>query len=75
MSIEIEIKAKSIVGNSLRRHRLLSGLSYRKLATLAFTDTSQIQRIEKGEISPTVSTLFKLALALNIKPTQLLEEE
>lgn len=74
MSVEIDIKAKSIVGNNLKKYRLLSGLSYRKLATEAFTDTSQIQRIEKGEIACTVSTLFKFAQALGIKPAQLLEE-
>ena len=74
MSSEIENYAKSIVGKNLKKYRLLSGISYRNLATLAFTDTSQIQRIEKGEISCTVSTLFKLANALGIKPAQLLEE-
>lgn len=67
--------ALTILGRNLKKYRLESGLSYRKLATLADTDTSQILRIEKGEINTSVSFMFKLAKALNIKPIQLLEED
>ena len=73
MSIEDEAVLK-IVGNNLVKYRLASKLSYRALATAAETDTSQIIRIEKGEINTSVISLFKLAKALGIKPAQLLEE-
>ncbi len=65
--------AKKIVGDNLRKYRLASGLSYRKLATLAFTDTSQIQRIEQAKTNCSISFLFRLAHALKIDPRQLLE--
>lgn len=66
--------ALKILGTNLKKYRLRAKISYRKLATLAETDTSQILRIEKGEINTSVSFLFKLAKALDIQPSQLLEE-
>lgn len=66
--------AKKIVGTNLKKYRVQSGLSYRALATLAETDSSQLIRIEKEQVNCSISFLFRLAAALNIEPEQLIEK-
>lgn len=40
----------------------------RKLALLADIDHSQVRKMEIGEISPTVPTIYSLAEALEVTP-------
>lgn len=58
----VEIRKKKEMGQEELAHQ--SGLSL-----------SQIARIETVRINPTTSTLFKLARALKIKPSELLDFE
>lgn len=46
-----------------------------KLAEKSGVSKSTIQRIESGETSPTISTLEKLAIALNVRISDLYESE
>jgi transcriptional regulator with XRE-family HTH domain len=53
-------------GKHLRALREDQGLSQEGLAIEADVPISQIGRIERGEINPTLSTLYSLASALKI---------
>lgn len=53
-------------GNHLRLLRKSKKLSLEKLALEADVEISQIHRIEKGKINPTLSTLNLLAHALEM---------
>lgn len=53
-------------GNNLRKLRLAKKLSMEELSYEVDVDLSQIYRIEKGMINPTLSTLNAIAKAFNI---------
>ena len=44
-----------------------------QLAFEADVEYSQIAKIEKGQINTTVSTIYTLAVALGVKPSELLQ--
>ena len=54
----------------LRKARKLSGYMLAKQAGIA---RSHLLAIESGKTDPTVTTLIKIAVALGVKPAQLLE--
>jgi len=53
-------------GNHLAKTRKSKGLSQEKLAFTASVSLSQISRLERGLINPTLSTLFALSKGLDI---------
>ena len=55
----------------VREWRERRGLSIRGLAKLAGIDPTSYSRIENGHVSPTVTTLEKLARALKVHITEL----
>jgi len=57
---------KIAFGEHVRKLRLARGKSMRGFADEADIEYSQIARIEKGEISPTIVTAAKIADALEI---------
>lgn len=59
------------VGNQIRALREKKGLSLRALADLSGLSFNAISRIEKGENSPTVSSLHQLAQALEVPIVEL----
>lgn len=59
-------------GQNLKKTRKGKKLSIRKLALEADMDWSHIDKIEKGEVNPTLSTIYALATALKIDPRELL---
>jgi transcriptional regulator with XRE-family HTH domain len=61
----------SIFGKVLREKRELNKLSQEKLAELSDLDRTYISLLERGLRQPTISTLFKIANALNISPSEL----
>jgi transcriptional regulator with XRE-family HTH domain len=63
------------VGVRLRSLRDQQGLSLRALAELCGLSFNAISQIERGENSPTVSTLHRLASALNVPITDFFHEE
>lgn len=61
-------------GKSLRRRRIEKELSQENLANDADIPRQQISRIERGEINPSLSTLYSIAKALKMRLSQLFEE-
>ncbi|MBT4762423.1 MAG: helix-turn-helix transcriptional regulator [Bdellovibrionaceae bacterium] len=59
---------KQLVGR-LRQQRLEKGWSQRELAEETGLTQQAIARIEKGEVSPTLLTLFKVIAALDLELT------
>ncbi len=63
------------VGLRIRSLRDRLGLSLRALSELCGLSINAISQIERGENSPTVSTLHRLAIALDVPITDLFQEE
>lgn len=59
-------------GNNLKKLRLSKKMSIRKLALEADIDWSGLDRIERGQYNPTLTTIMVLAAALEIDPARLL---
>jgi ribosome-binding protein aMBF1 (putative translation factor) len=53
-----------MVGSAVRAARLRSGISQAELARRAKTSQPSIARLEKGQVSPTVISLDRIARAL-----------
>ncbi|HAI70301.1 MAG TPA: hypothetical protein DCM38_12805 [Gammaproteobacteria bacterium] len=66
----------SVIANlahRLKYHRLKLGLTQEELAEKAALNPRHIQKLESGELNVTIGTLVSIALALDIKLTNLLE--
>ncbi len=61
-----------IFGTVLRELREKNNLSQEKLAEFCDLDRTYISLLERGLRQPTVTTLFRLANALKIKPSDLI---
>lgn len=71
----IHVKDEAFIkqfGVHLRKLRKEKGLSQEQLAARAEIELSQIGRIERGQINTTISTLHRLAIALELLPEALL---
>ena len=66
-----EIELIKIVGEKIRLRRLELNLSQEILSYDANIPRNQIGRIERGEISTTISTLYKICKALKIEIKEL----
>jgi len=64
----------SIFGKVLREQRVLKKLSQEKLAELCDLDRTYISLLERGLRQPTISTLFKIADALDLPPSELVKK-
>lgn len=60
-------------GNNLRQIRKVRNLSLENLAYESEMELSQVFRIEKGLVNPTISTLAALAKALDLSLSELLD--
>jgi transcriptional regulator with XRE-family HTH domain len=67
------IHAIKLLADNLRLYRHGRHLSQQTLANMAEMECSQVSRIERSLLNTSVSVIFALAAALNIKPSQLLE--
>ena len=65
--------ALTIFANELKRVRAEKGMSQYDLALESNVPISSIERIETVRVNPTLSTVFALARALNIRASQLLD--
>jgi transcriptional regulator with XRE-family HTH domain len=66
---------KLLVGERIREIRTGKGLSLRALSELSKLSTNAISLIERGDNSPTVSSLHSLATALNVPITAFFEQQ
>jgi transcriptional regulator with XRE-family HTH domain len=62
-----------VFGATVRRYRTAAGLSQECLAELAAIHRTYIGGIERGERNPTLLMIHRLATALEIAPSKLLE--
>jgi transcriptional regulator with XRE-family HTH domain len=60
-------------GKVLRALRVERGLSQEALALEAGVQRNYVSLIERGVNQPTITTIFKLATALEMKPSQVVE--
>jgi transcriptional regulator with XRE-family HTH domain len=66
--------AIAILARNIKKYRKAKDLTIQELAFLLEVDYSQIGRMERAKINFSVSLIFDVADALQIKPGQLLEE-
>lgn len=71
MSGNVSISPHAAFGQVLRKHRLAAGLSQEQLGLESGVQRNFISLIETGQNQPTITTIFKLASALGIKPSKL----
>ena len=62
------------LGLKIRVERQKQKISQEKLAELSNLNRNFIGMIERGERNTTVENVFKIARALNVKPSNLFEE-
>ena len=58
-------------GNQIRLIRKEKAISMQMLANIAEIELSQIYRIETGKINPKLTTILKIAAALEVDPKEL----
>lgn len=61
-------------GAVVRSRRLEIGISQEELAGLVPLERSHMGKIERGEHSPSLTLMLKLARALNLRPGELLDQ-
>lgn len=70
----IKATAPLKIGEKIRFYRRLKDLTQTELANLVGNDRQYIYKIEKGKVSPSISTVATIAFALNISLSKLFEE-
>ena len=70
-----EKKQLQQIGNNIRKKRDAKDISQQELADNSDVAKSTIQRIEKGEMNPSVLTLIKISLALETELSELLKSK
>ena len=70
---EVMVSA-ALVGQVIQSYRLRKGMSQEVLSGLAGLDRTHYSKIERGLRSPTLDTLFKIAQALDIPPSDIVRQ-
>lgn len=68
------MRAEGTVGANVRRLRLERGLTQEALADAAGLDRTYVSGLERGVRNPSLSTLSKLAAALDVPLARLVED-
>lgn len=61
------------IGHRVRTHRKHAGLSLEQLARLSGVSTAMLSQIEQNKANPTVAVIWKIARALNVDISDLVE--
>ena len=61
-----------IIGDNIRRWRVAAGLSQDALAERLEVDRGYVSQIENGRVNLTMKMLWKFAIVLEVKASQLL---
>jgi transcriptional regulator with XRE-family HTH domain len=69
-----DVKPRERFAENLRRRRLETGLSQEALASLCRLHRTEISLLERGVREPRLSTIVRLARALDVPPAALLED-
>ena len=62
-----------VVGEVIQKYRESKGLSQEVVSGLADIGRTHLSAIERGVRKPTLDTFFKLAVAMDIKPSELMK--
>ena len=68
----VDVNAK-LVGQIIQEYRQKSGRSQEVVGGLAGIDRTHYSKIERGERMPTITTLFKIAHALEVHPCDIVK--
>jgi len=63
------------IGRSVREQRVKRFMTQEQLARMADISLRQVVRIERNEVEPRFSTILKLAEALGVEPSELVDRE
>lgn len=63
-----------LLGENVRYYRKLKGMTQEQLAVAAGMERSYVSDLERGTRSPSVLALGRLAAALDLVPSKLLED-
>lgn len=74
MSGNDSLTPNAALGLAVRNRRQAAGLSQETLGLESGVQRNFISLIETGQSQPTISTIFKLAHALGMKPSKLVAE-
>jgi transcriptional regulator with XRE-family HTH domain len=69
------MQAVVYVGEQLKKLRTLRALTQAEVAERAGVTTATVARVERNEIEPRMTTLRKLAAALDVHPAELVRGE
>jgi transcriptional regulator with XRE-family HTH domain len=69
------MQAVVYVGEQLKKLRTLRALTQAEVAERASVTTATVARVERNEIEPRMTTLRKLAAALEVDPAELVRGE
>lgn len=64
---------QSTVRRRMKTKRIESGITQDELAQAAGIDRKTVNRIENGHFSPNLDTFFRLCVALNVRPSELMK--
>jgi transcriptional regulator with XRE-family HTH domain len=70
----VAVQEAEIFGKRLRRFREERGVSQERLANSADLTTSFVSNLERGTTVPSLTTILRLAMALEISPGELLTD-
>ena len=62
-------------GGNLKHYRLRAGISQDALAVKMGVDRAHVSAMERGQQNVTIVTLWHVALALDVKPAALLDDQ
>ena len=62
-----------VVGRVIQNYREKKGLSQEVVSGLADIGRTHLSAIERGVRKPTIDTFFKIAFAMDIKPSELMK--
>lgn len=68
----IDEKLQKAFGRAVKLYRTTSGLSQEALGYSSSTDRTYVSGIERGVRNPTIRTIWRLAEALDTKPSELI---
>ena len=63
------------IGRSVREQRVKRFMTQEQLARTADISLRQVVRIERNEVEPRFTTILKLAEALGVEPSELVDRE
>jgi transcriptional regulator with XRE-family HTH domain len=65
-------KENEVIGLRIKEFRSNAGLTQGQLAEKAAIDTNNLSRIERGQTTPMLETILKIASALDVTPNDIL---